>query len=138
MFWSDKDLFLASTHQSPLYPGTGALNETGVAANICNAPLRPGDGGGPFREAMESRVLPALRNFSPDLILISAGFDAHGADDMSHLRFTTANYAGATEVACGIADRHAQGRIVSTLEGGYDLRSLAASAAAHIEKLVFA
>jgi acetoin utilization deacetylase AcuC-like enzyme len=87
---------------------------------------------------VQQHWLPALESFAPQLLLVSAGFDAHVADDMSHLRFATEDYAWVTEVACGIADRHAQGRIVSTLEGGYDLRSLAASAAAHIEKLVLA
>jgi acetoin utilization deacetylase AcuC-like enzyme len=100
--------------------------------------LPPGSGSEAFRAAVQQQWLPALEAFAPQLLLISAGFDAHGADDMSHLRFTTADYAWVTEVACGIANRHARGRIVSTLEGGYDLSSLAASAAAHVEKLMFA
>jgi acetoin utilization deacetylase AcuC-like enzyme len=97
--------------------------------------LPPGSGGDAFRAAVQEQWVPAMEAFAPQLLLISAGFDAHAADDMAHLRFTTADYAWITEVACSVAGRHAQGRIVSTLEGGYDLRALAASAAAHIEKL---
>jgi acetoin utilization deacetylase AcuC-like enzyme len=136
VFWSDKNLFLASTHQSPLYPGTGAPNETGVAGNICNAPLRPGDGGGPFREAMESRILPALRNFSPDLILISAGFDAHEADPLANLRLKEDDFAWATGKLTDAADRHCNGRLVSMLEGGYDLTALARSVAVHVKVMM--
>ena len=95
IFWTDKNLYFASTHQMPLYPGTGALNETGVG-NIWNAPLRPGDGGDPFKEAFESRILPALRNFGPDLVLISAGFDAHQDDPLANLRLVEPDFAWAT------------------------------------------
>ena len=135
IFWSDKDLFLASTHQMPLYPGTGALSETGVG-NICNAPLRPGDDGRPFRDAFESRILPALRNFGPDLILISAGFDAHEADPLANLRLKEADFAWATAALVEAAEKHAHGRIVSMLEGGYDLQALARSVAVHVKTLM--
>jgi acetoin utilization deacetylase AcuC-like enzyme len=135
VFWSEKDLFLASTHQMPLYPGTGALSETGVG-NIWNAPLRPGDGGEPFREAFETRILPALRNFSPDLIVISAGFDAHEADPLANLRLKEADFAWVTEKLCEVAERHCKGRIVSMLEGGYDLTALAKSVAVHVKALM--
>ena len=135
IYWSDKDLFFASTHQMPLYPGTGALSETG-AGNIWNAPLRPNDGGEQFRDAMESRILPALHNFAPDLILISAGFDAHEADPLASLRLVEADFAWATEELCKAAERSAQGRVVSMLEGGYDLAALARSVGVHVKTLM--
>ena len=135
IFWHDKDLFLASTHQMPLYPGTGALGETGVG-NIWNAPLRPGDGGEPFRDAFESRILPALRNFGPDIVLISAGFDAHRDDPLANLALVEADFAWATEQLTEIAAKHAGGRLVSMLEGGYNLTALARSAAVHVEGLM--
>ncbi len=135
IFWHDKDLFLASTHQMPLYPGTGALGETGVG-NICNAPLRPGDGSEPFREAMESRILPALKNFGPDLVLISAGFDAHRDDPLANLELVEADFAWATRAIAEVARRQAGGRLVSMLEGGYDLTGLARSTAVHVRELM--
>ncbi len=135
IFFADKDLFFASTHQMPLYPGTGALSETGVG-NIWNAPLRPGDGGTPFREAFESRILPKLKHFAPDLILISAGFDAHEADPLANLRLQEADFAWVTEQLAVVADKHANGRIVSMLEGGYDLKALARSVAVHVKTLM--
>jgi len=135
IYWSDKDLYFASTHQMPLYPGTGALGETGVG-NIWNAPLRPGDGGEQFREAFESRILPALASFGPDLVLISAGFDAHEADPLASLRLKEDDFGWATAKLADIADRHCQGRIVSYLEGGYDLTALAKSVAVHVATLM--
>jgi acetoin utilization deacetylase AcuC-like enzyme len=135
VFWSDKDLYFASTHQMPLYPGTGAVRETGVG-NIFNAPLRPGDGGEPFKEAFESRILPSLRNFSPDLVLISAGFDAHKDDPLANLQLTEPDFGWATAKIAEVADKHANGRLVSMLEGGYNLAALARSAALHVKVLM--
>jgi acetoin utilization deacetylase AcuC-like enzyme len=135
IFWSDKDLYLGSTHQMPLYPGTGALSETGVG-NIWNAPLRPGDGGDTFREAFESRIIPALRNFGPDLVLISAGFDAHQDDPLANLRLLEPDFSWATSEIAEIAARHAQGRLVSMLEGGYNLAALARSVGVHVRALM--
>jgi acetoin utilization deacetylase AcuC-like enzyme len=135
IFWGDKDLFFASTHQMPLYPGTGALAETGVG-NIWNAPLRPGDGGQPFREAFESRILPALHDFAPDIVLISAGFDAHRADPLANLMLEEPDFAWATEKLAEQAARHSQGRLVSMLEGGYDLAALARSVGVHVRTLM--
>jgi acetoin utilization deacetylase AcuC-like enzyme len=135
IFWSDKDLYFASTHQMPLYPGTGALNETGVG-NVWNAPLRPGDGGDPFKQAFESRILPSLRNFGPDLVLISAGFDAHQDDPLANLRLLEPDFAWATSKIAEIADKHAQGRLVSMLEGGYNLAALARSVGVHVRALM--
>jgi acetoin utilization deacetylase AcuC-like enzyme len=135
IFWSDKDLLLGSTHQMPLYPGTGALGETGVG-NIWNAPLRPGDGGDHFKEAFESRILPALRNFAPDVVLISAGFDAHRDDPLANLQLTEPDFGWATAKIAEVADKHAGGRLVSMLEGGYNLAALARSVAVHIGVLM--
>lgn len=135
IFWADKDLFFASTHQMPLYPGTGALSEAGVG-NVFNAPLRPGDGGGPFREAFESRILPNLKNFHPDVVLISAGFDAHQDDPLANLRLVEADFAWATEKICEVAAKQAGGRLVSMLEGGYNLAALAKSVAVHVDVLM--
>ncbi len=135
IFWIDKDLFFASTHQMPLYPGTGALSETGVG-NICNAPLRPGDDGRPFRDAFESRILPALKSFGPDLVLISAGFDAHRDDPLANLALVEPDFAWATEQLADVARRHANGRLVSMLEGGYNLAALGRSVAVHVKGLM--
>ena len=136
VFWSDRNLFLASTHQMPLYPGSGALGETGIDNNICNAPLRPGDGGDVFREAIASRVLPALRNFSPDIVFISAGFDAHENDPLANLRLVEADFGWVTREIAEVAEKHAGGRLVSMLEGGYDLTALARSTGVHVRTLM--
>ncbi len=135
IFWDNKNLFLGSTHQMPLYPGTGALGETGVG-NIFNAPLRPGDGGEAFRDAFESRILPALANFGPDLILVSAGFDAHRDDPLANLELDESDFAWASEKLAEAAERHAGGRLVSMLEGGYDLAALGRSVGAHVKVLM--
>jgi acetoin utilization deacetylase AcuC-like enzyme len=135
IFWADKDLFFASTHQMPLYPGTGALGEIGVG-NVFNAPLRPGDGGEPFREAMESRILPALKNFGPDVVVISAGFDAHRDDPLANLQLVESDFAWATRALAEVAQRQAGGRLVSVLEGGYNLTGLARSVAVHVKELM--
>ena len=135
IFWPDKNLFFGSTHQMPLYPGTGAESERGVG-NIVNAPLRPNDGGERFREAMRSRILPALHNFSPDLVLISAGFDAHEADPLASLRLHEDDFAWITDELCEAAERSAKGRVVSMLEGGYDLAALARSVGVHVKILM--
>lgn len=138
MFERDADLFFASTHQYPLYPGTGAAEERGVAGNIVNAPLRPHADGAAFRAAMEKTVLPALDAFAPELILISAGFDAHRRDPLAALNLEEDDYAWVTSAIVDVARRHARGRVVSTLEGGYDLEALAASSAAHVSALMAA
>jgi acetoin utilization deacetylase AcuC-like enzyme len=135
IFWSNKNLLYASTHQMPLYPGSGALSETGVG-NIWNAPLRAGDGGVTFKEAVSSRIIPALNNFSPDLVLISAGFDAHKDDPLANLKLVEADFLWVSEELAKVADRHCKGRIVSMLEGGYDLTALARSAATHVRVLM--
>ncbi len=135
IFWSDRDLYFASTHQMPLYPGTGAMRETGVG-NVWNAPLSPGDGGQKFKEAFESRILPSLKSFGPDLILISAGFDAHAADPLASLELVEEDFRWATAKLAEVADKQCDGRIVSMLEGGYDLTALAKSVAVHVATLM--
>jgi acetoin utilization deacetylase AcuC-like enzyme len=134
-FADDPTLFYASTHQSPLYPGTGAASETGVG-NIVNVPLPPLAGSRQFRMAMSQKILPALDAFRPEMVLISAGFDAHRHDPLAQLLLEEADYVWATEQLVDIARRHAGGRVVATLEGGYDLPALAASAAAHVRALM--
>jgi acetoin utilization deacetylase AcuC-like enzyme len=135
IFWSDKNLFYGSTHQMPLFPGTGELSETG-AGNIWNAPLREGDAGETFREAFTSRILGPLHNFGPDLIIISAGFDAHKRDPLGGLRLVEADFMWATEALGKAAETHCHGRMVSMLEGGYDLEALAKSVAVHVRTLM--
>jgi acetoin utilization deacetylase AcuC-like enzyme len=134
-FWTDKDLFYGSTHQMPLFPGTGAVDETGVG-NICNAPLAPGDDGAEFRAAWEARILPALDAFAPDFLLVSAGFDAHIRDPLAQLRLVEPDFAWVTEKLLEAAAKHTGGRLVSTLEGGYDLDALASSTAVHVQTLM--
>lgn len=135
IFWSEKDLFFASTHQMPLFPGTGAVGETGVG-NIFNAPLRSGDDGERFREAMETRILGPLQEFAPDIIFISAGFDAHVNDPLASLALVEKDFAWATQKIADIAHLRANGRIVSMLEGGYDLDGLAGTVDAHVRVLM--
>jgi len=136
IFWADKSVMYCSTHQMPLYPGTGAVGESGDFNTIVNAPLRPGDGGEAFRAAFENRVLPRLREFQPELIIVSAGFDAHMRDPLANLNLIEADFAWATQKLMDVADQYAGGRIVSVLEGGYDLEALANSAAAHVTALM--
>ena len=136
IFWSDPTLMYCSTHQMPLYPGTGAVSERGDHDNIVNAPLRAGDGGEQFKAAMESRILPRLAAFGPELIIISAGFDAHARDPLANLQFVEEDFGWATRKIMEVADKTAQGRVVSVLEGGYDLEGLSQSAAAHVIALM--
>lgn len=136
MFADDPDLFYASSHQSPCYPGTGESWERGVANNVINTPLRPRDGSAAFRAAWSRTILPLLDAFAPGLLIVSAGFDAHIDDPLAQLRLETPDYAWITDELVAIADRHCGGRIVSVLEGGYDLSALAASAAVHVRSLM--
>ncbi len=135
-FWNDPDLLFASTHQSPLYPGTGRPEERGVAGNIINLPLPPMAGSDEFRRAMRDGVFPKLAHFQPELILISAGFDAHEEDPLASLRFHEDDYAWATGELLHIAESACGGRLISTLEGGYDIHALGRCAAAHVRALM--
>jgi len=136
IFWADKTVMYCSTHEMPLYPGTGAISERGEHDTIVNAPLSAGDGGDVFREAFETLILPRLHDFKPDLLIISAGFDAHTRDPLANLNLVEADYAWVTKKLMEIADKSAQGRVVSVLEGGYDLQGLSRSVAAHVAALM--
>jgi len=136
MFATDPGLFYASSHQHPCYPGTGEAWERGVADNILNVPLRPRDGSAQFRAVWSETIIPALDKFAPGLLIVSAGFDGHVADPLAQLRLETNDYAWITEQLLGVADRHCGGRLVSVLEGGYDLNALAASAVVHVRTLM--
>ncbi len=131
----DPSLFFASSHQYPLYPGTGSADEIG-AGNVVNVPLPAGTEGAHFRRAFETRILPALEAFAPELLLVSAGFDAHRADPLAGLELEDDDFGWVTERLTETARRHSQGRLISVLEGGYDLRALAGSAAAHVSALM--
>ena len=135
VFERDPSVFFASSHQMPLYPGTGAASERGMG-NILNVALPPGAKGDEFRAAWSERILPAVEGFSPGLILVSAGFDAHARDPLAHLRLTEADFAWVTGEICAVARRVCGGRVVSMLEGGYDLDALARSVAAHVRALM--
>jgi acetoin utilization deacetylase AcuC-like enzyme len=136
IFWDDRTVMYASTHQMPHYPGTGAVGERGEHDQIVNAPLRAGDGGEAFREAMETVILPRVEAFSPDVVIVSAGFDAHRRDPLGNLNLVEADYAWATRRLMEIARKTAHERVVSVLEGGYDLEGLARSVAAHVTTLM--
>ncbi|TLP45444.1 MULTISPECIES: histone deacetylase family protein [Cohaesibacter] len=138
IFWDDPSLMYCSTHQMPLYPGTGEWNETGKddEGNIVNAPLAAGNGSDHIREAFETRILPSLYNFSPDLVIISAGFDAHIRDPLGDLTCTEADFSWMTGKLMDVADKCCNNRIVSLLEGGYDLTALARSVAVHVDRLM--
>jgi acetoin utilization deacetylase AcuC-like enzyme len=138
IFWSDKTVMYCSTHQMPLFPGTGAVGETGEHNTIVNAPLRPGDGGAAFRAAFETRILPRLREFRPELVIISAGFDAHMRDPLANINLAEADFIWATQKIMDLADGCAGGRVISLLEGGYDLQALGNSVAAHVATLMHA
>jgi acetoin utilization deacetylase AcuC-like enzyme len=132
IFWDDPQTFFASTHQSPLYPGTGSAEERGAHGNVLNVPLSPGTGGAGFRRAFTERVLPALEAFRPELLFLSAGFDAHRDDPLANLELDEDDFAWVTAELVAVAERHSQGRVVSILEGGYDVQALERSVAAHL------
>ncbi len=133
---NDPHMFYASSHQSPCYPGTGAASERGVADNVVNLPLRPGSRGDAFRQAWEAIALPRLEAFAPELLIVSAGFDAHRADPLADIRLETEDFGWITDKLLAVADAHCGGKLVSILEGGYDLDALAASAALHVRRLM--
>ena len=137
IFENDENVFYGSSHQFPCYPGTGNAHETG-RGNIVNAPIPPGSTGVEFRAAWAEKILPALDAFAPDFLIVSAGFDAHKADPLAQLRVETADFAWLTAELLNAARKHCGGRLVSLLEGGYDLQALASSAAAHVRTLMHA
>lgn len=135
LLWDEGRALFASSHQMPLYPGTGRADETGAHGQVVNVPLAPGGDGAAMRRAYERTILPRVEAFAPDLILLSAGFDAHRDDPLGGLRWTAEDYAWLTARLCALADRVCGGRVVSCLEGGYDPAALAASVAAHVGEL---
>jgi len=135
-FFNDADVFYGSSHQSPCYPGTGLVEERGIAGNVLNVPLPPRSGSTAFRAAWDESLLPALAKFAPELLIVSAGFDAHKADPLAELRVETADFVWLTERLLRVAEQYCGGRLVSVLEGGYDLIALAESAAAHVGALL--
>ncbi|MFQ5984874.1 MAG: histone deacetylase family protein [Alphaproteobacteria bacterium] len=135
VFEKDRDLFYASAHQWPHYPGTGAADERGLG-NVVNVPLAAMSGGRELRLAFIDHILPALEAFEPDFLLVSAGFDAHAADPLALLQLTEDDFAWATAELVKVAEKSCGRRVVSVLEGGYDLDALAASAAAHVRALM--
>lgn len=136
VLWDEPRARFASSHQMPLYPGTGAANERGAHDNIINVPLDPGTGSAEMRAAWEGHILPRIEAFAPDLILVSAGFDAHAADPLANLLWQTEDFAWLGHRICDLADKVCEGRVVSALEGGYDLAALGESAAAWVAALM--
>ncbi len=136
LLWNEQRALFASSHQMPLYPGSGNAHETGAYGNVVNAPLPPMSGGQEMRAAWGDQILPSVRAFDPILIIISAGFDAAAEDPLANLNWTTADFAWVTEAILDLADEVCAGRVVSTLEGGYDLGALGAGMRAHVEKLM--
>jgi len=136
VLWDEARALMISSHQFPLYPGTGSAQERGAHGNILNLPLAPGSGGAVMRREYERQVFPRLREFAPELILISAGFDAHRADPLAQLDWEEDDFAWATRGICEVAAETCGGRVVSALEGGYDLGALAASVRAHVQELM--
>jgi acetoin utilization deacetylase AcuC-like enzyme len=134
VFEQNPDVMFVSSHQMPLYPGTGGIDETGCG-NVLNMPLDPGDGGEAFRRKWSTLGLPAVHDFAPDLILVSAGFDAHERDPLAQLELRDDDFRWITGEICDLAKDSCNGRVVSLLEGGYDLRALASAGKAHVETL---
>jgi acetoin utilization deacetylase AcuC-like enzyme len=136
IFWKDKDVMYASLHEMPLYPGTGDADETGDFNQIVNAPLKAGDDGAVFLGRLKDQILPRIEAFRPEMLIISAGFDAHRRDPLANLMLEAADYDQATRLIMDLADKICSGRIVSILEGGYDLTGLTQSADAHVRVLM--
>jgi acetoin utilization deacetylase AcuC-like enzyme len=136
LLWDEGRILFVSSHQMPLYPGSGAPDERGAHGQILNIPLPPGSDGAHFAERFGALAMPRLDAFRPELIIVSAGFDAHRADPLAGLAWTEADFAAITGRLCDIARAHSGGRVVSCLEGGYDLAALAASVAAHVRVLM--
>jgi acetoin utilization deacetylase AcuC-like enzyme len=136
IFWADRSVMYCSTHQMPLFPGSGDSGERGDHDTVVNAPLSPGDGGDEFRAAFEALILPRLRGFAPELLIVSAGFDAHFRDPLANINLRDADFEWVTQKLMDVADARAGGRLVSVLEGGYDLAGLRSSVDAHVTALM--
>ena len=135
-FEQEPNLFYASSHQAPAYPGTGKESDTGSGNNICNAPLPPGSGSKEFKSVYTNRILPALKNFEPELIIISAGFDAHSKDPLAQLNLETDDYGWVSEQILELASKCCDGRVISILEGGYNIQALRESVQVHVRALL--
>ncbi|NDW44460.1 histone deacetylase family protein [Ruegeria sp. PrR005] len=136
LLWDEARALLITSQQMPLWPGSGRPDEDGAHGQIVNIPLAPGTGGAEMRAAYTAQAFPRLRAFKPELIIISAGFDAHQDDPLANLNWSTADFTWLTAELCTLAQELCQGRIVSTLEGGYDLNALAAASRAHVQELI--
>ncbi|MBT8409868.1 MAG: histone deacetylase family protein [Alphaproteobacteria bacterium] len=136
LLWDEPRTLFVSSHQMPLWPGTGDVHETGAHDNVMNVPLAPGTGGAEMRRVYEAQVLPAVADYEPQLVIVSAGFDAHRADPLANLNWDTEDFAWLSREICQLAARASAGRVVSTLEGGYDLTALGESVAAHVGVLM--
>ena len=136
VLWNESRIHFASSHQMPLYPGTGARHERGAYLQVKNAPLDPGTGREAMQSTWEGEILPWVRDWSPELVIVSAGFDAHARDPLAGLHWETEDFGWITERICDLADDCCDGRVVSTLEGGYDLEALAESVGLHVEVLM--
>lgn len=137
-FEDDPSVMYVSLHQYPYYPGTGAVSETGTGAGVgatLNCPMNAGSGDAQYQQAFTERVLPAVKRFGPDAVVLSAGFDAHADDPLAQVNLSTQCYAWMTQRMLEVADQHANGRIISLLEGGYDLRALSDCVAMHVAHL---
>ncbi|SHI40130.1 Acetoin utilization deacetylase AcuC [Shimia gijangensis] len=136
LLWNETRALFVSSHQNPLWPGTGMAEETGGHGHIHNLPLPPHSDGRLMRATYDAQVWPVIDRYEPQLIIVSAGFDAHEADPLAQLNWSTEDFAWLTQKICGLAADHCEGRVVSTLEGGYDLSALAAATAAHVSVLM--
>lgn len=136
LLWDDPRALVITSQQMPLWPGSGRVDETGVSGNVLNMPLAPGSGSAEMRSVWRDQAFPRLRSFRPELIIISAGFDAHMDDPLAQLNWATEDFAWITAELCALAAEICDGRIVSTLEGGYDLSALSAACRAHVEELI--
>jgi acetoin utilization deacetylase AcuC-like enzyme len=136
ILWEERRTLFISSQQIPLFPGTGQAHETGAFDNVVNIPLPPGSDGSHMRREWETHAFPRLRAFKPELIVISAGFDAHADDPLANLEWQVEDFAWITAELCKLADELCEGRVVSTLEGGYDLNALSVSARAHVQELM--
>ncbi len=136
VMWDESRALFISSHQMPLYPGTGAASEQGASRNVLNVPLPPGSDGATMRRIYEDTIFPRLRVWNPDLILVSAGFDAHANDPLANLMWQADDFAWITKGLCNVAADICQGRVVACLEGGYDTQALAESVTAHVAELM--
>ena len=136
LVWDDPNIMLISSQQMPLWPGTGFKSETGAFNNIINHPLKPKVDGQDLINAYKKEILEKVSEYKPEMLFISAGFDAHKNDPLANLNFSTDDFRIITKLLCEFADNHCNGRVVSTLEGGYDLPSLAECVAAHVKVLM--